>query len=132
MDADEEALLEIPEIGQRIAESLVHNFKEEDNLVMVKRLKDAGLKMAAEEDNFSENGPLSGKSFVISGVFEHFSREEIQDLIKINGGKLVSSVSGNTDYLVAGNNMGPAKRQKAEKLGVKIIRGSDLQQLIKG
>ncbi len=132
MDAREEALLEIPEIGQRIAESVVLYFKDEDNLVMVKRLKDAGLKMTTEDDISIENGPLSDKSFVISGVFEHFSREEIQDLIKINGGKLVSSVSGNTDYLVAGNNMGPSKRQKAEKLGIEIISESDLQLLIKG
>ena len=78
----------------------------------------------------SEN--LSGKSFVISGIFERYERDDLKDVILRNGGKVLSSISGKLDYLLAGDNMGPAKKEKAEKLGVKIISESDFEKLLKG
>ena len=75
---------------------------------------------------------LGGKSFLISGVFKNYEREQLQELIQQNGGRIVSSVSGKLDYLVAGENMGPSKKEKAEKLGVKIIDEDTITQMLKG
>ena len=75
---------------------------------------------------------LEGKSFVISGTFEHYDREQLQEIILKNGGRLLSGVSGKLDYLVAGDNMGPSKLAKAEKLGVKIISEKEFEKLLKG
>jgi DNA ligase (NAD+) len=75
---------------------------------------------------------LDNKSFVISGVFEHYERDQLQEIIIQNGGRVVSSVSGKLDYLLAGDNMGPSKREKAEKLGVKIITEKDFERLLTG
>ena len=75
---------------------------------------------------------LEGKSFVISGTFENYSREELQEIILKNGGRILSGVSGKLDYLVAGDNMGPSKLAKAEKLGVKIISENQFEKLLKG
>ena len=117
-----EELIEVPEIGDRIAHSVIAYFEAPDNREIIQRLRAAGLQFAYEQTN-QENvsNRLSEKSFVISGVFQSYSREDIKTMIGQHGGKVVSAVSGKLDYLLAGDNMGPAKRQKAEKLGVTIL-----------
>ena len=127
--ASYEELIEVPEIGERIAQSVVEAFQDEDFRQMVENLKNAGLRFDMQEE-VKESDTLAGKSFVISGVFTFFSRDELKEKIKAHGGKVLSSVSGNLDYLLAGENMGPAKRQKAEALGVKIISEQDFMEMI--
>ena len=117
-----EQLVEVPEIGERIAQSVVAYFDNHQHQELIQRLKGAGVTLVSEADDTSlESEQFTGKSFVISGVFKNFSREEIKEKIRNNGGQVISAVSGKLDYLLAGENMGPAKRQKAEKLGVAIL-----------
>lgn len=131
MAASFEELKEVHEIGERIAGSVIHYFGQENHRELVQRLKQQGLMMEiAEEEITTKSQKLGGKSFVVSGVFSHFSRDGIKQAIEENGGKNVSSVSGSTDYLVAGDKMGPAKRSKAEKLGVKIISEAEFLGMI--
>lgn len=126
-----EELIEVPEIGERIAQSVIDFFADPDNRDIVYELKEAGLQFAlVEEEAYRESEVLSGKSFVVSGVFQQFSREEIKEKISANGGQIVSAVSGKVDYLLAGENMGPAKRKKAEKLGVAIISEQDFLNML--
>ena len=126
-----EELIEVPEIGERIAHSVINFFGDTDNRDIVYELKEAGLQfeIVEEEDN-KESNALEGKSFVISGVFQQFSREEIKEKVSANGGQVISAVSGKVDYLLAGENMGPAKRKKAEKLGVSIISEQDFLNML--
>jgi len=129
--ATHEELIEVPEIGERIAQSVLEYFADPANRQLINELKAAGLQFSLQiPEQTSENQILSGKAFVVSGVFEQFSREEIKDKIKVHGGKVLSSVSGKLDYLLAGTNMGPAKRKKAESLGVKIISEQDFLAMI--
>ncbi len=128
--ANYDELLEVPEIGERIAESLVEYFKDPENLELVNTLRQSGLKFEIEAVTSIESSALEGKSFVISGVFVDFGRDELKDLIKRHGGKVVSAVSGNVDFLLAGDQMGPSKRLKAEKLGIKIITEPEFKALI--
>ncbi len=128
-EASFEELIEVPEIGERIAQSVVAVFQDETFRQMIDELKKSGLQFEIHEE-VKESSTLAGKSFVISGVFTSFSRDELKDKIKANGGKVLSGVSGNLDYLLAGDNMGPAKRQKAEKLGVVIISEEDFKEMI--
>ncbi len=126
-----EELVEVPEIGDRIAESVVQYFQNELNQHEIRRLKDAGLRFEVEErQDVAKSDVLVGKTFVISGVFSKLSREQLKELIKSNGGKVLSSVSGKLDYLVAGENMGPAKLEKANKLNITIISEDDFLQMI--
>lgn len=126
-------LIEVPEIGERIANSLIEYFSESCNLELIDRLKQAGLKFELEEkDNMSLGDNLNGFTFVVSGVFKNYSRDELKNTIKAHGGKMLSAISGNLDYLVAGDKMGPAKLQKAEKLGIKIISEEEFDEMIKG
>ncbi|TXH24735.1 MAG: NAD-dependent DNA ligase LigA [Cyclobacteriaceae bacterium] len=131
--ASYEALLEAPEVGEKIAQSVVEYFKDADNLREVERLATAGLQF---ESNQKEpelvSSVLGDKSFVISGVFQNYERDQLKDIIIAHGGKVLSSVSGKLDYLLAGDNMGPAKREKAEKLGVKIISEPEFEAMLKG
>jgi DNA ligase (NAD+) len=131
--ASYEALLEAPEVGEKIAQSVVEYFKDVENLREIDRLGKAGLQF---ESNQKEpelvSSVLGDKSFVISGVFQNYERDQLKDIILAHGGKVLSSVSGKLDYLLAGDNMGPAKREKAEKLGVKIISESEFEAMIKG
>ncbi len=131
MEASYEELIEIPEIGERIAESVTHYFRDNENRKLISELKKAGLNFELSDAELETSHELEGKSFVISGVFEKFGREELKSTIKKHGGKVVSSVSGNVDYLVAGENMGPAKKQKAENLGILIISEEDFINMIK-
>jgi DNA ligase (NAD+) len=126
-----EQLLEAPEVGQRIAESVKEFFEQAANRKEIQRLRDAGLNFvsdAKEPEKVSD--ALGGKSFVISGTFEKYERDDLKDIIIANGGKVLSGVSGKLDYLLAGENMGPSKLEKAEKLGVKIISEKDFEKLL--
>ena len=125
-----EELLETPEVGDKIAATIVAYFAEEKNRVLVQRLAEAGLQFRAEQKSSDKGNQLSGLGIVISGTFVRHSRDELKELIEQYGGKNLSSVSSKTDYLLAGENMGPAKLKKAEQLGVKIISESDFEQMI--
>lgn len=124
-----EQLIEVDEIGERIASSLVSYFQDDKSLELVKRFKSFGLQTEVIEAEGSTD-KLTGSTFVVSGVFENYEREELKKLIELHGGKVASSVSGKTTYLVAGEGMGPSKRAKAEKLGVKIIDEGGFNELI--
>ncbi len=121
--ADKEALVAVPEIGERIADSVIGYFRDPDHQQLINELKAAGLQfeLAEEEKDVQISDTLSGKSFVVSGVFENFGREEIKEVIVAHGGKLVSSISAKLDYLIAGDKMGPAKKEKAESLNIPIL-----------
>ena len=120
MQMSKEELRQIPDVGEITAQSIIDWFPDADNLDLIKRLKQAGLKFDIEKET-QQSEKLKGLNFVISGVFEEIERDDLKKLIEINGGKVVSSVSSNTDYLIAGENMGPAKRQKANELNIPII-----------
>ena len=126
---DLESLSEIDEIGEKTASSITEFFKDEDNRNLIDKLKLAGLAFI-DNNKGNTSSSLSNLTFVISGVFDIHSRDEIKNLIEINGGKISSSVSSNTNYLVAGNNLGPAKYAKANDLGVPIINEMLLIDLI--
>jgi DNA ligase (NAD+) len=129
--ASVEELVAIDEIGERIAESLTDFFASEENRELVQRLKDYGLQMEmAAEELENQSDKLEAKTFVISGVFEKVSRNELKKMIEDNGGKVSGSISGKTDFLVAGDNMGPSKLTKAEKLGTKIISEDEFLAMI--
>lgn len=122
MSASVEQLAAVKDIGPRIAESIVEYFSNPLNQSIIERLKAAGLQMALpEESTEGHTDRLGGKSFVISGTFTHHSRDEYKDLIERHGGKNVGSISKKTDYVFAGDNMGPSKREKAASLGIPII-----------
>ena len=122
MLADYDSLIAVPEIGERIAQSLIEYFNDALNQQEIERLKVAGVQTEIKQSANSEVSTiLAGKSFVVSGVFKHYERDELKDTIKQHGGKVISAISGKLDYLLAGDKMGPSKREKAEKLGVPII-----------
>jgi DNA ligase (NAD+) len=120
MVATEEQLVAIDEIGERIAESVVQYFSEEKHRMGIERMKAAGLTFTAIQKESLGDG-LTGKTMVISGVFAKHSRDEIKVMIEAHGGKVGSGVTGKTDYLVAGDGIGPSKLEKATQLGVNII-----------
>lgn len=126
-----EQLMEVDEIGEKIAQSVVTYFSLPANRELVERLKDAGLQMARQEEDESEKSDkLAGLSIVISGVFSHHSREEYKEMIERNGGKNVGSISSKTSFVLAGENMGPSKLEKAQKLGVRIINEDEFLQML--
>ncbi len=126
-----EELIAVDEIGDKIAESVKHFFQEDKNKELIDSLIDKGLQFeVVEDDNIGSTAILQGASFVVSGVFEKFSRDELKKAIELNGGKNVGSLSAKTNYLIAGDKMGPAKKEKAEDLGIKIISEDDFIQLI--
>ena len=130
MQADMEALVAVEEIGEKIGESVLSFFKKEKHREMIERLRSAGIQLALKEtETFVEN-KLQGKSFVVSGVFSNHSRHEIKALIEKYGGKNTGSISSKTNYVLAGENMGPAKKEKAEKLGIPIISEDDFEKMI--
>lgn len=115
-------LLEVEGVGDVIAKSVITYFRNPVTMQIVERLRGYGLQMALSEEQMSSSSDkLAGKSIVISGVFAHHSRDEYKQIIEQNGGKNVGSISGKTSFILAGDNMGPAKLQKAEKLGIPII-----------
>ncbi|MBQ1979052.1 MAG: NAD-dependent DNA ligase LigA [Alistipes sp.] len=128
MTATREELLATEEVGEKIADSILEYMADEKNRTLIERLRRAGLQFEAEERALSSEA-LNGKSFVVSGKFT-ISRDELKQLIESHGGRNVAAVSGNVDYLVAGDKMGPEKRKKAEKLGVRIISEEEFMALI--
>ena len=124
-------LAAIPDVGEKTAQSIVDFFTDEDNRRMVQRLREAGLQFALSEDRLSGmTDRLAGKKIVISGTFARHSRDEYKQLIEQNGGKNVSSISKATSMILAGENMGPAKHEKAQKLGIAIINEEQFLEMI--
>jgi DNA ligase (NAD+) len=127
--ASAEELAEAEEIGSKIAESIIAYFADENNRAIIERLRDAGLQFEVKEKQQTSNA-LAGKNVVISGKFEGRSRDDMKALVEEHGGKNLAAVSANVDFIVAGENMGPAKRQKAEKLGITILNEEEFMALI--
>ena len=129
--ADKEALLLAPEIGEKIADSLILWRQDDYHLTILQNLKAAGLQFEMKGDAAKpKSDKLTGKSFVVSGVFETLGRDQLKALIKSHGGKVSTSISSKTDYLVAGDKMGPAKLEKAQKLEVEVISEQAFLQII--
>ncbi len=129
-DATAEDLQSVEGIGNVIAESVVAYFRNEDNMQLVQRLQEAGVEMQIQERQLMSN-ILAEKNIVISGTFEHHSREEYKALIEMHGGKNVSSISKKTTFILAGSNMGPSKLEKAQSLGIQLLNEDEFLQLIK-
>ena len=127
--ADKEELAEAEEVGEKIAVAITEYFADERNRRIIERLRAAGLRFEMEEKVLSSNA-LEGKNVVISGKFEGRSRDDMKALVEEHGGRNLAAVSANVDFIVAGENMGPAKRQKAEKLGIKILSEQEFMELI--
>ena len=132
MAMSEAELTAIEDVGPRIAANIVEYFAEPRNRDIVERLRAAGLTMAMPERTEAEaaGDALQGKTFVISGVFEHHSRDEYKAMIESNGGRNAGSISKKTDFVLAGANMGPSKLEKAQKLGVPIIDENEFLSMI--
>ena len=131
MQASYEELLEAPEVGQRIAQSILDYFSDIKNRETLERLRAAGLQFESHvKEVVLESDRLGGKTFVVSGTFKNYERDALKDKIIAHGGKVLSSVSGKTDYLLAGDNMGPAKLKKASDLGVKLLSEEEFESMI--
>jgi DNA ligase (NAD+) len=130
MIADFDELIDVDEVGERIAQAVIDYFYEEKNKNLISRLKQKGLCFEIDDESEDIINKLDGKSFVVSGVFEKYSRNEIKKLIEKNAGKNVSAISLKTDYVLAGENMGPAKLKKANELGISIISEEDFLKMI--
>ena len=128
MTASEEDLAQVEDVGDVTARAVYEWFADEGHRRIVERLREAGLQMSGHWD--AASGQLEGMTFVVSGVFEHFSRDEIKADIERHGGKVSGSISGKTTFLLAGDKMGPEKQKKAEKLGVRIISESEYKALV--
>jgi DNA ligase (NAD+) len=125
-----EDLTRIPEIGPKIASSIISFFKDEDNILIVNRLKSYGLNFKEEEKPIPVSDRLKGKSIVISGVFVRHTREEYKQIIEKNGGRNSSSISGNTSFILSGEDMGPSKNEKAKELGIPIMNETEFLELV--
>lgn len=131
MNASFEELTSVEEIGDRIAESVIDYFKDQRHIDQINELRRHGLQFELEDaEVILLSHKLDGKTFVISGTFERYSREQLNDLIQANGGKIISSISAKLNYLVAGDNMGPAKLEKATKLNIPLITEDELLKMI--
>jgi DNA ligase (NAD+) len=126
-----EDLILVDEIGERIAKSVIEFFENDENRAIIKRLRDHGVQLEiVEKVNPNASTKFLGKTFVVSGVFEQFSRDDLKIAIEDNGGKVGSSISSKTDYVVAGDNMGPSKLEKATKLGITIVSEQDFINML--
>ena len=130
MNANAEQLTSVYEIGPKIAASIVTYFSDGDNLEMIKRLKSTGIRFSNENKTILKGNALEGKIIVISGVFQKYSRDEYKELIERNGGKNSTSVSRSTSFILAGENMGQSKKEKADELGVAMISESEFLKII--
>ena len=132
MVADEEALLKVDEVGDKIAASVRSWFQKPEHLERIERLRAAGLQMSIDpsQQREAQSSILAGKTVVVSGVFEHFSRDGIKESVEANGGQIVGSISKKTGLVIAGDKMGPEKKKKAEELGVPVISEKDYMELI--
>ena len=132
MNAGLEELQEVEGIGEVMAKSIITYFHNPENMAIIERLRGYGLQMAlSEEQTAATSNRLAGQSIVISGVFAHHSRDEYKLIIEQNGGKNVGSISGKTSFILAGENMGPSKLEKAQKLGVKIVSEDEFLEMLK-
>ena len=130
--ATEEQLTSIDDVGEQIAKNVIAYFNDLGNLEIISRLREAGVQMeSTEEEQTPQSNLLEGKSIVVSGVFAKHSRDEYKAMIEAHGGKNVGSVSKKTSFILAGENMGPEKRKKAENLGVEILTEEEFLELIK-
>jgi DNA ligase (NAD+) len=130
-DASYEELIAVPEIGDRIALSIISFFNQPNNINLINRLEQSNVQLSEDILELAqESTSLEGKSFVISGVFKNFDRDGLRDKIILNGGKVVSSISSKLDYLIAGDNMGPSKLEKANQLAIKIITEDEFLNLL--
>tara|TARA_B100000809_G_scaffold210538_1_gene213888 strand:+ start:307 stop:2307 length:2001 start_codon:yes stop_codon:yes gene_type:complete len=121
----------VDEIGEKIASSVIEFFSDKENIEMINTLKSYGLQFKLIDNNNEHSSEkLTGKSIIVSGVFDKYSRDELKKLIELNGGKVSSSISKNTSFILAGSNMGPSKKQKAEALGIKIIGEEEFIKII--
>ena len=125
-------LILVDEIGEKIANSILEFASDNDNIQIINKLMKNGVRFEIDDSDKNVSSILSGKSFVISGIFSNFSRDELKKFIETNGGKISSSLSSKTSYLVAGANMGPSKKLKAEKLNINIISENELTNLVSG
>jgi len=125
-------LVTVDEIGEKIAGSVIGYFASPENLRQIERLKNSGLQFELKQNNAPESNVLQGKSFVVSGVFTAYTREGIKAAIESNGGRVSSSISSKTDFVVAGENMGPEKHRKASELGIAIISEEDFTAMLEG
>ncbi|WP_445715958.1 NAD-dependent DNA ligase LigA [Flavobacterium sp.] len=123
-------LILVDEIGDKIAQSVVQFFENQENIRIIERLKLYGVQLESGEESAMVSDKLKGKIFVVSGVFELFSRDELKKAIEDNGGKVGSSISSKTDYVIAGDNMGPSKLEKANQLKIPIISEIDFKNMI--
>ena len=123
-------LILVDEIGDKIAQSVVQFFENQENIRIIERLKQYGVQLESGEESALLSDKLNGKTFVVSGVFEIYSRDELKKAIEDNGGKVGSSISSKTDYVVAGDNMGPSKLEKANQLKIPIISEVDFKNMI--
>jgi DNA ligase (NAD+) len=131
MNATAEELMEVEGVGEVIANSVISYFQNPVNKEIVERLREYGLQMALSEEQLQgASDRLAGKSIVISGVFTHHSRDEYKQLIEQHGGKNVGSISGKTSFILAGDNMGPSKLEKARKLGIPIVSEDEFLQMV--
>lgn len=131
MHASLQDLVEVEGVGEVIAKSVISYFHQPENISMIQRLRDKGVQMSLSEEQLQgASDKLAGKSIVISGVFARHSRDEYKQLIEQHGGKNVGSISGKTSFILAGDNMGPSKLQKAEKLGIAIIGEDEFLAMI--
>jgi DNA ligase (NAD+) len=130
INASFEQLVEVEEIGEKIAASVTQFFQQDKHLQIINRLKEKGLKLELKAEAAPVSQKLENKAFVVSGVFERHSRDELKSLIEKNGGRNVSSISAKTDFVLAGSNMGPSKKQTAEKLEIPIISEEDFEKMI--
>ena len=131
ISASHEQLLETDGIGKVIAESIINYFASEENLALIERLKQAGLQFSLSEECLSQHSnTLIGQSIVISGVFTQHSRDDYKRIIEQHGGKNVGSISSKTSFILAGENMGPSKLEKAKKLGIGIVSEEEFLGMI--
>ncbi|TAF09003.1 MAG: NAD-dependent DNA ligase LigA [Flavobacteriia bacterium] len=125
-------LILVDEIGDKIAQSVVQFFENQENIRIIDRLKNYGVQLESGVENILLSEKLKGKTFVVSGVFEIYSRDELKKAIEDNGGKVGSSISSKTDFVIAGDNMGPSKLEKANQLKITIISETDFKNMIDG
>jgi DNA ligase (NAD+) len=126
----QEELTQVEDVGEEIAKAIVAHLSNAENLSVIERLRAAGLQMETNETQERLSDSLDGKSIVVSGVFRLHSRDEYKTMIEAHGGKNVSSVSAKTSFILAGENMGPAKLEKAGKLGVQILSEDEFLAMI--
>jgi DNA ligase (NAD+) len=131
IQASYEELIEVDEIGEKIAQSIVAYFSDEGNILLIDRIKAYGLKLSVDESLFADQTDLlKGQVFVVSGVFQMMTRNELEKAIEDNGGKVSGSISKKTNFVIAGDKMGPSKKEKAEKLGISMIKEQDFLEML--